>query len=68
MTSRVKSRVALAGLLGLTLLISGCHYHYGHGGGHGYYSGGNGYYGGGHGGHSYGGHGGYKYKNKGHRY
>lgn len=60
MTSRVKSRLIMAGMLGLTLLISGCHYHYGHGG----HGGGHGYYGGGHG--SYGGHGGgrggYKYK------
>lgn len=57
MTSRAKFRVALAGMLGLTLLISGCHYHYGHGD-HGYYAGH------GHGHYYYGGHGGYKYTHK----
>ena len=61
MTTRVKSRMIMAGMLGLTLLISGCHYHYGHhGGGHGYSGGGGGHYGG-HG-YGHGGHGGYKRK------
>ena len=64
MTSRIRSRMIMAGTLGLTLLISGCHYHYGGHGGHGYYGGGSGHYGG----HGHGGHGGYKYKNKGGHY